>query len=54
VAPPAAVRLGSVPPSITTTPVFAGRIRALSVPTPICHQLERDRADNLANSSGRR
>src|SRR5450755_691970 len=54
VAPPTAVRLGSVPPSITTTPVFAGRIRALPVPTPICHQLERDRADSAAISRGRR
>jgi hypothetical protein len=54
VAPPTAVRLGSVPPSITTTPVFAGRIQPLPVPTPICHQLERDRADNLAISRGRR
>jgi hypothetical protein len=54
VAPPASVRLGSVPPSITATPVFAGRIRPLPVPTPICHQLERDRADNLAASRGRR
>ena len=51
VAPPTAVRLGSVPSSITTTPVFAGRIQPLPVPTPICHQLERDRADNLAKSS---
>jgi hypothetical protein len=52
VAPPADVRLGSVPPSITTTtPDFAGRIRGLPVPTPICHQLERGRISNPENSS---
>ncbi len=40
VAPPEDVRLGSAPPSISTTPVLSGRIRPLSVPTPICDQLE--------------
>jgi hypothetical protein len=44
VAPPAAVRVGSAPQSISTTHVFAGRIRSLSVPTPICHELERGRS----------
>jgi hypothetical protein len=43
VAPPNGVRLGSAPPSISTTPVFAGRVRSLPVPTPICNDLERRR-----------
>ena len=50
VAPPVAVRLGSAPPSISTTPVFAGRIRPLPVPTPICHELVRGRAGNTSSS----
>ena len=37
---PTGVRLGSAPPSISTTPAFAGGIRPLPVPTPICHALE--------------
>jgi hypothetical protein len=43
VAPPTAVRVGSAPPSIGTTPHFTGQIRSLPVPTPICHALERGR-----------
>jgi hypothetical protein len=43
VAPPRDVRLGSAPPSFSTTPVLSGSIRPLSVPTPICHQLEQRR-----------
>jgi hypothetical protein len=43
VAPPVAVRLGSAPPGIATTPVFAGQVRSLPVPTPICDELERRR-----------
>jgi hypothetical protein len=50
VVPPADVRLGSAPPSVSTTPVFAGRIRALPVPTPICHELERGRAAPTAKT----
>ncbi len=43
VAPPDVVRLGSAPPGIPTTPLFAGRVRALPVPTPICNGLENHR-----------
>jgi len=43
VAPPADVRLGTAPPGIPTTPQFAGSIRSLAVPTPICNELERRR-----------
>jgi len=43
VAPPDVVRLGSAPPGIPTTPLFAGRVRALPVPTPICNGLEQHR-----------
>jgi len=43
VAPPDVVRLGSAPPGIATTPEFAGTIRALRVPTPICNELEQYR-----------
>ena len=50
VAPPVAVRLGSAPPSIATTPAFAGRISPVPVPTPICHELERNRAGDRAKS----
>ncbi len=44
VAPPAAVRLGSVPPAVSTTTMFAGSVRSIPVPTPICHGLEQRRA----------
>lgn len=43
VAPPDLVRLGSAPPEIATTPEFAGQIRSLRVPTPICNELEQQR-----------
>jgi hypothetical protein len=51
VAPPTAVRLGAAPHPFTTTAVFAGRVRAVPVPTPICHQLERGRAGETAKAS---
>ncbi|MGD0391890.1 MAG: hypothetical protein ABSC41_04545 [Acidimicrobiales bacterium] len=44
VAPPEDVRLGSAPPSISTTPFFSGRIRPLSVATPICDEIEHRRS----------
>lgn len=43
VASPTDVRLGTAPPGIPTTPQFAGSIRSLTVPTPICNELERRR-----------
>jgi hypothetical protein len=43
VAPPEDVRLGSAPPSISTTPLFSGGIRPLSVATPVCNELEHRR-----------
>ncbi len=43
VAAPTVVRLGSAPAGIPTTRVFAGEIRSLPVPTPICDELERQR-----------
>jgi hypothetical protein len=51
VAPPTAVRLGAAPHPFTTTAVFAGRVRGVPVPTPICHQLERGRAGETAKAS---
>ena len=42
VAPPTATRLGQAP-SDATTPTFAGVIRPVPVPTPICRELERTR-----------
>jgi hypothetical protein len=43
VAPPEDVKLGSAPPSISTTPLFSGSIRPLSVATPICDELQHRR-----------
>ena len=42
VAPPMATRLGQAP-SAATTPTFAGVIRPVPVPTPVCNELERTR-----------
>ncbi|MGP0032447.1 MAG: hypothetical protein ACLPVF_18345 [Acidimicrobiales bacterium] len=52
VGPPTPLRLGSAPPSISTTPVFAGRIRTLAVPTPICHELQRTRSAATGRAGG--
>ena len=41
VAPPTVTELGSAPASLQTTGSFAGSVRSLPVPTPICHGLER-------------
>ena len=41
VAPPKVTDLGSAPASLSTTGTFAGSVRPLPVPTPICHGLER-------------
>jgi hypothetical protein len=43
VAPPASVSLGLAPASVPTTPRFVGSVRRLSVPTPICSELEQRR-----------
>jgi hypothetical protein len=43
VAPPATVRLGIAPASVSTTQRFAGLVRRLDVLTPICHELEQRR-----------
>lgn len=42
VVPPTATRLGRAP-STATTPTFAGVIRSVPVPTPVCKELERSR-----------
>jgi hypothetical protein len=39
VAFPGHVRFGTAPASVSTTPAFAGYVRPLPVPTPICDQL---------------
>jgi hypothetical protein len=44
VAPPSQVVLGAAPPSLGVAARFEGRIRPLAVSTPLCDQLERDRA----------
>jgi hypothetical protein len=51
VALPVSIRVGSAPPSLGTTPVFAGRIRSLPVPTPICHALEHGRTGPTTSGS---
>ena len=52
VAPPSLIRIGSAPTSISTIPQFAGSVRELPVPTPICKELERRRDSGAGSSFG--
>jgi hypothetical protein len=52
VAPPSVTRIGSAPASIPTTARFAGSIRELPVPTPICTELERRRDSGTGTTAG--